>query len=168
MARVRPIQEEAYLLETWAVLLQLKDGLVASRSEIAKSWTVLAESYRLLGCSVPVGPLVCAACDKQMRLHSLRPSDNFDNVRHFVFVCDCGATTDQIVRLPPAALNGVQAMIDIYDGEPWTEMDVRDLRAALKPGNTIEDAAQHLCRSGTADEVRRKADELGLSYKRRG
>jgi hypothetical protein len=47
-------------------------------------------------------------------------------------------------------------------------MDVRDLAAALQSGSTIEDAAQHLCRSGTIDEVRRKADELGLKYKSRG
>jgi hypothetical protein len=46
------------------------------------------------------------------------------------------------------------------DGEPWTEMDLRDLTAALRSGSTIEDAAKHLCRSGTVDEVRRKAEEL--------
>jgi hypothetical protein len=57
---------------------------------------------------------------------------------------------------------------DIYDGDPWTGMDIRDLAAALRSGSTIEDAAQHLCRSGTIDEVRRKADELGLKYKSRG
>jgi hypothetical protein len=55
-------------------------------------------------------------------------------------------------------------MKDIYDGEPWTEMDIRDLAAALQSGDTIEDAAHHLCRSGTVDEVRRKAEELGLNY----
>jgi len=59
-------------------------------------------------------------------------------------------------------------MTDIYDGNPWTGMDVRDLAAALASGSTIEDAAPHLCRSGTIDEVRRKAEELGLSYKSRG
>jgi hypothetical protein len=57
---------------------------------------------------------------------------------------------------------------DIYDGDPWTGMDIRDLAAALASGSTIEDAAQHLCRSGTIDAVRRKAEELGLSYKIRG
>jgi hypothetical protein len=51
---------------------------------------------------------------------------------------------------------------DIYDGEPWTEMDVSDLTAGLKYGDTIEEAAMHLCRSGTVGEVRRKAEELGL------
>jgi len=54
---------------------------------------------------------------------------------------------------------------DIYDGFPWTEMDIEDLTAALKHGDTIEDAANHLCRSGTVGEVRRKAEELGLHYK---
>jgi hypothetical protein len=62
----------------------------------------------------------------------------------------------------------VATKFDIYDGNPWTGMDVRDLAAALASGSTIEDAAQHLCRSGTIDEVRRKADELGLKYKTRG
>jgi len=58
-------------------------------------------------------------------------------------------------------------MTDVYDGKPWTEMDLRDFTAALRSGSTIEDAAQHLCRSGTIDAVRRKADELRLSYKLR-
>jgi hypothetical protein len=53
-------------------------------------------------------------------------------------------------------------MKDFYDGEPWTEMDLRDLTAALHSGDTIEDAAQDLCRSGTVEDVRRKAEELGL------
>jgi hypothetical protein len=35
-------------------------------------------------------------------------------------------------------------------------MDVRDLIAALKYGDTIEEAAIHLCRLGTVDDVRRK------------
>jgi hypothetical protein len=50
---------------------------------------------------------------------------------------------------------------DIYDGDPWTEMDVRDLTAAIKSGDTIQEAASHLRRSGTVDDVRRKAEELG-------
>ena len=55
--------------------------------------------------------------------------------------------------------------IDINDGERWTERDIRDLTAVLKSGDTIEEAATHLCRSGTVDDARRKAEELGLSYK---
>ena len=52
-------------------------------------------------------------------------------------------------------------MTDANDNEPWTEMCVRDLKLSLKAGNTIEEAASFLCRSGTIDDVRRKADELG-------
>jgi hypothetical protein len=48
-----------------------------------------------------------------------------------------------------------RSMADTYDREPWSN------------GGTIEDAAKHLCRSGTIDDVRRKAEELGLAYERR-
>jgi hypothetical protein len=58
--------------------------------------------------------------------------------------------------------------MDIYDHVPWTEMDVDDLTAALRSGNTIDDVAQDLCRSGTVDEVRRNAEELGLKYVAKG
>src|SRR5262249_24371553 len=64
-------------------------------------------------------------------------------------------------------LGPMREKIDANDGEPWTEMDVEDLIEALTSGDTIEDAAEFLCRSGTVDEVRRKADELGLIYKSR-
>jgi hypothetical protein len=37
---------------------------------------------------------------------------------------------------------------DINDGEPWTEMDVRDLTAALKYGDTIEDSRDALVSIG--------------------
>jgi len=56
-------------------------------------------------------------------------------------------------------------MKDIYDGSPWTEMDLEDLTSALNSGDTIEEAARHLCRSGSVDDVRRKAEELGLKYR---
>ncbi len=36
---------------------------------------------------------------------------------------------------------------------------------AVRYGDTIEETAEFLFRSGTIDEVRRKAEELGLSYK---
>ena len=52
--------------------------------------------------------------------------------------------------------------LDAHDGEPWTEMDIEDLTAALNYGDTIEEAARHLCRSGTVEDVRRKAEELAL------
>jgi hypothetical protein len=61
-----------------------------------------------------------------------------------------------------------EAMKDANDGKPWTEIDVRGLMAALRVGDTIEEAAEHLCRSGTIKDVRYKAEELGLKYKSRG
>jgi hypothetical protein len=54
--------------------------------------------------------------------------------------------------------------IDANDGKHWCERDVRDLMASLPVWRWIEEAAQHLCRTGTVDEVRRKAEELGLKY----
>ena len=51
-----------------------------------------------------------------------------------------------------------EAPMDANSGEPWTEMDIQDLRASLDFGNT--DAASMLHRD--EEEVRRKAKELGL------
>ena len=62
----------------------------------------------------------------------------------------------------------VATKTDANDEKHWSERDVRSLMASLRCGDTIEEAAQHLCRSGTIDEVRRKAEELGLKYKSRG
>ncbi|WP_454629491.1 hypothetical protein [Bradyrhizobium cenepequi] len=53
-------------------------------------------------------------------------------------------------------------MADIYDGAAWTEMDIEDLTDAMNNGTPIEIAAQWLCRSGTVDDVERKARELNL------
>ncbi len=55
--------------------------------------------------------------------------------------------------------------MDIYDGTAWTEMDIEDLRSAIEHGNSIEDAAQFLCRAGSVDDVARKCAELGLFSK---
>jgi len=43
-------------------------------------------------------------------------------------------------------------------------MDAAHLSAALDSGDTIEIAARVLLRSGTVDDFRRKAEELGLKY----
>jgi len=53
---------------------------------------------------------------------------------------------------------------DIYDGAPWTEQAIADLRQVLAHDHTIEEAAAYLCRSGTVGDVRRKAKELGLIH----
>ena len=51
-----------------------------------------------------------------------------------------------------------------YDGTPWDEQDIRDLRGLLRDvfleDNIVEEAAKWLCRAGTVDDVRRKAEEL--------
>jgi hypothetical protein len=51
---------------------------------------------------------------------------------------------------------------DTNDGKPWSEMDLLDLRNSLAYGNSIEEVAGFLCRAGTVEEVKRKAEELGL------
>jgi hypothetical protein len=56
---------------------------------------------------------------------------------------------------------------DANNGKHWSERDVRNLMASLRCGDTIEEAAERLCRSGTVDEVCRKAEELGLKYRSR-
>jgi hypothetical protein len=55
--------------------------------------------------------------------------------------------------------------MDIYDGAAWTEMDVDDLKAAIEPGRSIEEASEFLCRADSVDEVARKCAELGLEPK---
>ena len=51
---------------------------------------------------------------------------------------------------------------DLNDNKPWSAMDLFDLRAVLEHGSSIEEAAMFLCRSGTIDDVARKAEEMGL------
>jgi hypothetical protein len=41
--------------------------------------------------------------------------------------------------------------MDIYDGAPWTEMDIDDLKAAIEAGRSIEEAAEFLCRADNSD-----------------
>ena len=53
---------------------------------------------------------------------------------------------------------------DKNDGKPWSTRDKRDLRDALSRGDTIEEAAKFLLRSGTVGDVARMAAQLGLGY----
>ncbi len=48
------------------------------------------------------------------------------------------------------------------DGKRWSTRDKRDLADALGRGDTTEQAANFLLRSGTVGEVARIAAELGL------
>jgi hypothetical protein len=51
---------------------------------------------------------------------------------------------------------------DIYDGEPWSEMDIEDLKGAVAYGSSLQEVAEFLCRSGTPLDV--AAKELGLMW----
>ena len=51
---------------------------------------------------------------------------------------------------------------DQNDGKEWSAVDIEDLALALKDGGSVEGAAYFLCRVGTLEEVRQKAQELGL------
>jgi hypothetical protein len=55
---------------------------------------------------------------------------------------------------------------DINDGKPWSDMDMRDLKAELGRGRPIEEVAAHLCRGGSVNDVIAKARELGLEFTR--
>jgi hypothetical protein len=44
--------------------------------------------------------------------------------------------------------------------QPWSEMDILDLRNSLTHGRSVEEAADFLCRD--IDEVSAKMAELGL------
>jgi hypothetical protein len=53
-----------------------------------------------------------------------------------------------------------EAAMDVNSGEPWSQMDLDDLKASLAFGNRIVATASMLCRD--EDEVSEKAKELGL------
>lgn len=53
---------------------------------------------------------------------------------------------------------------DIYDGEPWSAMDIEDRKGAVAYGSSLQEVAEFLCRSGTALDVAAKAKELGLTW----
>ena len=55
---------------------------------------------------------------------------------------------------------------DLKDGEPWSEMDIDDLKYWLKNGGPVEAAASYLCRAGSIEDVETKALELGLPFTR--
>jgi hypothetical protein len=48
------------------------------------------------------------------------------------------------------------------DGKEWSETDIRDLKASIEYGASIEDTADHLCRQ--VEAVAGKAEQLGLDY----
>ena len=65
------------------------------------------------------------------------------------------------VRALGPSLKQLVIGMDANSGEPWSEMDVEDLRHSLDYGNTFAATARFLCRD--EDEVRQKARALGLT-----
>jgi len=47
------------------------------------------------------GPLpkrpICPACGREMRLQSTTPDERYINLKHVIFVCDCGRSSEQVV-----------------------------------------------------------------------
>jgi hypothetical protein len=60
-----------------------------------------------------------------------------------------------------SAFSDQEAPMDANSGEPWSEMDISDLKNELAHGRTFAQTASFLCRD--EDEVRQKAKELGLA-----
>ena len=50
---------------------------------------------------------------------------------------------------------------DMNDDKQWSATDFDDLRNVLARRGSIEDVAIFLCRPGSQDAVRRKAEEIG-------
>jgi len=57
---------------------------------------------------------------------------------------------------------------DIYDGEPWSDMAIEDLKQHVAAGATLKATADFLCRSGDPLAVAKKAKELGLRWQQGG
>jgi hypothetical protein len=64
--------------------------------------------------------------------------------------------------VPQKSPEGASSRAGCADGKPWSEMDLFDLRNSLAYGTSIEEVAGFLWRSGTVEEVKRKAEELAL------
>jgi hypothetical protein len=43
---------------------------------------------------------VCPDCGKPMRLETAEPHDQFVNIKHMRFRCNCGRTIDPLIALP--------------------------------------------------------------------
>jgi hypothetical protein len=45
----------------------------------------------------PIKPPICPDCDGPMRFDSGLRDTRYTNLRHMIFVCDCGRTADQLI-----------------------------------------------------------------------
>jgi hypothetical protein len=57
---------------------------------------------------------------------------------------------------------------DIYDGKPWSDTDIEDLKNHVAHGASLDETAAFLCRAGTPFEVATKAKALGLKWQTGG
>jgi hypothetical protein len=58
-----------------------------------------------------------------------------------------------------------ESKFDLNSGKPWSWMALRDLRASIRLGDTIQDTATFLCRG--VQETAEQATKLGLPVRRR-
>ena len=47
----------------------------------------------------PIRSPKCPACNKEMRLERALPDVRFVNLTHFLYKCDCGWESDQLVAM---------------------------------------------------------------------
>jgi hypothetical protein len=62
----------------------------------------------------------------------------------------------------------MSALRDIYDGEPWSEMDIEDLKGAVAYGSSLQETAEFLCRSGAPPDVAAKVQGAWLTWQAGG
>ena len=63
----------------------------------------------------------------------------------------------------PSIVPHMKDQRDLRDGAPWTDHDFRTLKAELNHHGNLEVAARVLMRSGTVEQVREMAADLGLT-----
>jgi hypothetical protein len=50
--------------------------------------------------SSPIKPPICPDCDAPMRLDTGLPDPRYVNLRHMIYTCKCGRTSDQLIADP--------------------------------------------------------------------
>jgi hypothetical protein len=65
--------------------------------------------------SPSIRPPKCPACKKPMRLESAVPDIHFSNLDHFLFKCDCGWDSDQLIFCLDSAGEADERAEDVLD-----------------------------------------------------
>ena len=58
---------------------------------------VMSQAQGLDDPQISVKPPVCPDCMKPMRFVTSNPDKQHSSIQHFLFMCDCGRTSDQII-----------------------------------------------------------------------